>query len=607
MGNSARLSPRPIGPNATRSPPVIRGLFRTKSVDDILAASSSDESRSLHRSLGAVSVTLLGVGAIIGTGIYATIGTATVGDAARPGAGPSLMLSFVITAVVCAFTALCYAEMASMVPVSGSAYTYSYATLGELVAWIIGWDLIIEYGVGNTSVAISWAGYFRSLLQDLGINFPAWLATDFRSANILKLKDPAEYERLFGNAPEIFNQPIIVNILAFAITMAITMLLVRGIRESANFNAVMVVVKVVVLLFFVVIALYYVSPTAMEKNWHPFQPQGWKGTLAGAAVVFFAYIGFDAVSTVAEETKNPGRDMPIGILASLGICAVFYAVIAAVFTGMVPYKDFLNLPASARAEPLTAALRYVAPNSTWPRIIVGIGSVVAQTAVLLVFLLGQPRIFFAMARDGLLPPAFCKLHPKYRTPYIPTILTGVVVGLISMVANIDEVVDLTNIGTLFAFLLVCLAIPLMRRSDPNRLRPFRVPLGPYALPILGAISCLLLMWFLPAASWWRFAGWLALGLAVYASYGYVHSVLGKTQGRPDRTPAGLKFAALGFVAMAVGMFVIPHEKSLTAEFRDVFTVGAAGHTRAVWGVALIATGLAVGIAGSRQGLRGELR
>jgi basic amino acid/polyamine antiporter, APA family len=356
-----------------------------------------------------------------------------------------------------------------------------------------------------------------------------------------------------------------------------------------------------VLVFFVVIALYFVSPSTMQKNWRPFQPMGWGGTLAGAAIVFFAYIGFDAVSTVAEETRNPGRDLPMGILASLAICAVFYAVIAAVFTGMVPFEQFRAMPESDHGEPLTAALRLVTPEK-WPRVIVGIGSVVAQTAVLLVFLMGQPRIFFSMSRDGLLPPMFAKLHPKYRTPYIPTILTGVVVGLISMVASIDEVVDLTNIGTLFAFLLVCLSIPILRSREPNRPRPFRVPLGPYALPILGAVSCVMLMWFLPAASWWRFAGWLALGMSVYGSYGYVHSVLGRGQNRPERTPTGLKVAALGFLAVAVGTFVIPHEFGPRGEHKGAFSAVVAGDTRALWGAGLIGIGLIVGFAGTALGL-----
>jgi APA family basic amino acid/polyamine antiporter len=270
---------------------------------------------------------------------------------------------------------------------------------------------------------------------------------------------------------------------------------------------------------------------------------------------------------------------------------------------MVPFPAFQALPEATRNEPLTAALRYVAPDAKWPRVIVGIGSVVAQTAVLLVFLMGQPRIFFSMARDGLLPGVFAKLHPKYRTPYVPTILTGIVVGLISSVANIDEVVDLTNIGTLFAFVLVCIGIPILRLRDPDRHRPFRVPLGPFFLPVLGAISCVGLMWYLPPASWWRFVGWLILGLSIYASYGFVHSVVGQSQGRPKRTPVGLQIAAVAFLAAAVGMFVIPHETSLLGELNDLRTAGASGHLRALWGVTLITVGLVIGVVASLRGLR----
>ena len=584
---------------------MLRGIFRSKSLDEILASAKNPESQ-LKKTLGPVSVTLLGIGAIIGTGIYATIGTATAGDPGRPGAGPSLMLSFVITAVVCAFTALCYAEFASLVPVSGSAYTYAYATLGELVAWFIGWDLIIEYGIGNVSVAISWAGYFRSLMHDLGIDIPRWLATDFRTAAALRAlpERAAEYARDFGSAPVIFGIPIIFNLLAFLITAAVTVLLVWGIKESARFNSVMVVFKIIVLLFFVGLGLYYVSPKTMAENWKPFQPNGWRGTLSGAAIVFFAYIGFDAVSTVAEETKKPGRDLPIGILASLTICTIFYIMIAAVFSGMIPYKEVVNRPAE-RAESLTMALHYVAPNARVASIIVGAGSVVAQTAVLLVFLLGQPRIFFSMARDGLLPPVFAKLHPRFHTPYVPTILTGVTVGVISSIASIDEVVDLTNIGTLFAFVLVCAGIPILRFRDPHANRVFRVPFGPLLLPCLGAASCIVLMYYLPAASWWRFAGWLMLGLSVYASYGYVHSELGIKLGRPGKTPHVLKIAAIGFLMAAVGTFVIPHEKDLSREMYNAMTVGAAGHERAVWGIGLIASGMLIGLGGAAIGLSGK--
>jgi len=564
---------------------LLRSIFRTKDLDAILAT-AADQGKGLKRSLGALSVTLLGVGAIIGTGIYATIGTATAGDAARPGAGPSLILSFVITAVVCAFTALCYAEMASMVPVSGSAYTYSYATLGELVAWIIGWDLIIEYGVGNVAVAISWANYFRSLMHDLGVDIPFWLASDYRTAAA---------KGVLGKAPHVFGVPVVFNLLAFGITAAITALLVWGIKESARFNAWMVYIKIAVLLFFIGLCFYFVAPATMAHNWVPFQPNGWRGTLAGAAVVFFAYIGFDAVSTVAEETRNPGRDLPVGILASLGICAVFYAVIAAVFTGVVPFAEFAGMDQGDKAEPLTMALHRIAPNARWASAIVGVGSVVAQTAVLLVFLLGQPRIFFSMARDGLLPPIFARLHPRFQTPYVPTILTGLVVGVTASLANIDEMVDLTNIGTLFAFVLVCLSIPILRRRDPDRHRPFRVPLGAWPLPMLGAGSCVALMWFLPATSWWRFVGWLALGLAIYACYGYSRSVLGRESGRPERTPAGLKVAGAGFLTLAVGLVVVPHHADWHSDPR--WPVGL--------GLILLGLALAAGgtIAAARSGAK----
>jgi APA family basic amino acid/polyamine antiporter len=571
---------------------MLKGIFRTKDLDEILSVADRPQA-SLRRSLGPVHVTLLGIGAIIGAGIFATIGTAAAGDAARAGAGPSLMLSFGITAVVCAFTALCYAEMASMVPISGSAYTYAYATLGELIAWIIGWDLILEYAVGNTAVAISWANYFRTLLSGLGIDFPVWLAADYRTAARVdewgKLLDPA----ILDAAPRILGVPIVFNLLAVLIVAAITVILVWGIRESANFNAGMVVVKIIVLTFFVGVALYYVSPPEMAKNWHPFQPNGWNGTLAGAAVVFFAYIGFDAVSTVAEETRNPTRDLPIGIIASLVICTVIYIVVAAVFTGLIPYSELVTKLASEKAEPLVMALDRAAPHQVWATNIVAFGSVVAHTAVLLVFQMGQPRIFFSMARDGLLPAKFASVHPRFRTPHVTTILTGVVVGTIAAVSNIDEMVDLTNIGTLFAFILVCIGIPILRIKDADRRRPFRVPFGPWLLPILGAASCLGLIWYLPQASWWRFVGWLLLGLAVYAGFGYSRSLIGKSLGRPTRTPFCLKAASLGCLLMAAGMFIIPHGAGPSQLVSALFNTAADGHARVLTGFALAAAGLAM--------------
>ena len=500
-----------------------RGLFRVKSLDSILRDAEEPE-HQLKRALGPVQLTLFGIGAIIGAGIFATIGTAAAGDANRPGAGPALMLSFMITAVVCGFTALCYAEFASMVPISGSAYTYSYATLGELIAWIIGWDLIIEYAVGNIAVAISWANYFKTLVAGLhipgiapnGIIIPDWISMDYRTA----AKVPGVYE----NAPHIFGKPIIFNVLAVAIVALITMVLVWGIRESARFNAVMVGFKILVLTFFIVIGFTYVQPA----NWKPFAPMGFAGISAGAAIVFFAYIGFDAVSTVAEETRNPQRNLPIGIIASLIVCTIFYAVVALVFTGLISYPELKAKLATEQAEPLTMALQHVGQvfntDLGWAIGLVAFGSVIAHTAVLLVFQLGQPRIFFSMARDGLLPKVFYKVHPKYRTPHVSTILTGVFVAVFAAVASIDEMVDLTNIGTLFAFILVCAGIIVLRIKDPARPRPFRVP-GGLVIPILGIFSCLYLIYYLPPTSWLRFAAWLNFGFVIYVGYGAVRSRL----------------------------------------------------------------------------------
>ncbi len=576
----------------------MRGLFRTKKLDDILAA-AEEKGRTLKRELGAWNVTLLGVGAIIGAGIFATVGTAAAGDASRLGAGPSLTLSFMITAIVCAFTALCYAEFAAMVPISGSAYTYSYATLGELVAWIIGWDLMLEYAIGNVAVAISWGSYFRRLLESLGIFLPQWLTMDYRTA--------ANVPGVYENAPHIFGVPIVFNVLAVGIVLLVTLVLVWGIRESAKANAVMVLFKVLVLVFFVAIALYFVSPSQMVANWQPFQPNGWKGTFAGAAVVFFAYIGFDAVSTVAEETKNPSRNLPIGIIASLIICTILYALVAAVFTGMLPYDKLTSLIATEKAEPLTAALQNVAPEQQWAQLIVALGSVIANTAVLLVFQLGQPRIFFSMARDGLLPQSFAKVHPKYQTPHVTTIMTGVLVAAFAGVANIDEMVDLTNVGTLFAFILVCIGIPILRLKDPNRPRGFKVPFGPFLLPGLGVISCLFLMLYLPPASWWRLVGWLMFGLAVYCAYGYPRSVVGRGLGRPTRATGPLLLAAFGFTLLAFGLFTIPHNAGPLALISIAGDAAHEGHSRALWGLGLIAVGLLLGTVGALSQRSAEAR
>ncbi|MEW5765871.1 MAG: amino acid permease [Acidobacteriota bacterium] len=486
------------------------GLFRTKDAARLKAEAETNAHR-LKRVLGPMDLVALGIGGVIGAGIFALVGTAAAGDAARPGAGPAIVVSFLITGLCCAFAGLCYAEFASVVPISGSAYTYAYATLGELVAWIIGWDLILEYAVGNVAVAVSWSGYFCELLRGFGLEFPRWLATDLRTA----LHTP----EILAQAPRILGVPIAFNLPAFFIVAFLTTILVLGIRESARFNAVMVGIKLLVLGFFVFVGLAYVRP----ENWHPFAPNGWSGIQAGAAVIFFAYIGFDAVSTAAEECRRPERDLPIGILGSLAVCTVIYIVVAAVLTGMVPW-NLLNT-----AEPLSVAMRGV--QMDWAAGIVAFGSVIAHTAVLLVFQLGQPRIFFSMARDGLLPPAFARVHPRYKTPHVTTLLSGLFVGGTACFASLDEMADLCNIGTLSAFFIVCAGILVLRYRDPLRPRPFRTPFVP-VVPLLGMAACLYLMLGLPLTAWIRFGVWLLAGLALYFAYGFSRSRLRREPAAP---------------------------------------------------------------------------
>jgi APA family basic amino acid/polyamine antiporter len=487
----------------------MRSLFRVKSIDSILAERhAGDRDTELKRVLGPVHLTMLGVGAIVGAGIFALVGTAAAGDEFRKGAGPALMASFLLTGLACSLTALCYAELASVVPISGSAYTYAYATLGELIAWIIGWDLILEYAVGNIAVAVSWSGYFCELLRGFGIEFPRYLATDLRTA----MNTP----EIIAAAPRLIGIPIVFNLPAVAIVSLLTAVLLIGIRESAWFNAVMVAIKLAVLGLFVVVGAFYVRP----ENWTPFAPNGWAGIQAGAAVVFFAFIGFDAVSTTAEECRNPQRDLPIGILGSLLVCTVIYVVVAAVLTGMIPWH-MLNT-----AEPLSVAMRVA--NLPWVAGIVAFGSVVAHTAVLLVFQLGQPRILLSMARDGLLPRGFGRVHPRFKTPYLATIGTGVFVAVGSALASLEEMADLCNIGTLSAFFIVCLGIPVLRRREPHRPRGFRTPWVPW-VPVLGALACIYLMAGLPRIAWIRFAVWLDIGLLCYVLYGRRNSRLQKTE------------------------------------------------------------------------------
>jgi APA family basic amino acid/polyamine antiporter len=506
-------------------------LFARKSVADFEADVATHG--GLKRTLGKWHLTALGVGATIGAGIFATTGTAIVGDAARPGAGPAIIFSFVVTAVACGFAALCYAEFAAMVPISGSAYTYAYASIGEFVAWIIGWDLIIEYAVGNIGVAIGWAGYFRELINHFGLDLPPWLATDYRSAHDAFTAVGAaaagatdattQYiAAAWSTAPHLFGFPIIMNLPAVAVVAVITIILVIGIRESADTNNAMVLLKVGIILFFIAVGIFLIKP----HNWtNPatggFSPNGFAGISAAAAIIFFSYIGFDAVSTAAEETKDPPKDMPFGIIMSLLITTVLYIAISVVMTGMAPWKQL------GTAEPMITALQYASGPPALlnaSRFIIALGAVVAMGSVLLVFQLGQPRIFFSMARDGLLPPVLAKVHPKYKTPYVGTILTGVFVAGFAAFANIAEVVDLTNIGTLFAFVLVSAGVIFLRRIDPERPRPFRVPWVPLT-PLISIVACVYLMVQLPGITWIRFGIWLVVGLVIYFTYGYTHSTL----------------------------------------------------------------------------------
>lgn len=480
-----------------------KSFFRTKKVEDIIK-DSEDSKRRLKRVLGPFDLFMLGIGGIIGAGIFALIGTAAAGDNLRSGAGPALMLSIVLTSIACLFCGLCYAEFASTVPVSGSAYTYAYASLGELIAWIIGWDLLLEYAVGNIAVAVSWSGYFVEFLRTFSVEFPRYLAVDWVTA--------AKHPEISANAPHIFGVPIVFNFPAVFIVVFLTVILTLGVKISSRFNITMVFIKLAVLFFFVVVGLFFINP----ENYKPFAPNGFMGIQSGAAIIFFAFIGFDAVSTAAEETRNPKKDMPIGILGSLGFATLVYLLVTFVLTGMIPSKN-LNT-----AEPLSVAMRVV--NMNWAAGIVAFGSIVAHTAVLLVFQLGQPRIFFSMARDGLLPSSFAKVHPKFKTPYIATIIAGAFVAGGAAISSLEEMADLCNIGTLAAFVIVCLSVLILRYKEPNRKIAFKTPFVPY-VPILGVMFCFYLILGLPKLSYIRFGLWLLLGLLLYLFFGFRKSKL----------------------------------------------------------------------------------
>ncbi len=504
-------------------------LFRTKSIDALIAA-SEDPARRLSKTLGVWSLIALGVGAVIGSGIFTLVGTAAAGETlsyrsilhaplldillhgpdvgstiGRPGAGPGVALSFLLAAVACTFAALCYAELASMIPISGSAYTFAYATLGEIFAWILGWDLILEYAVSNMAVAVGFSAYFKDLAHSvLGLDLPrAWT-------------EPTIQGGTFSGA--IFNLP------ALLVLLVLTWLLARGVKESAGANNTMVAIKVVAILIFVFGAARAVEPS----NWQPFLPNGFSGALTGAAIVFFTYIGFDSVSTAAEECRRPQRDLPIGIIASLAICTVLYVAVAVTLTGIADWRKLGN------AAPVVNALRELGFDGI--RRWVGGGAIVGMLSSLLVFQYGQARVWFAMSRDGLLPKFFSKVHPVHKTPHISTWVAGLVVGIPAGVWDIGTFADLSNIGTLFAFVVVSVGVIVLRRSQPERPRSFRVPLVPW-LPILSILCCLVLAMSLPLETWVRFFVWLGIGLAIYFLFSKKHSQLADPSGEPPAGPA----------------------------------------------------------------------
>ncbi len=497
-----------------------------------------EEKPKLKRQLRAMDLIFFGIGAIVGAGIFSVIGTAAGGDLAhgRLPAGPGVIISFIIAAAISGLSALCYAEMTSMLPISGSAYTYAYASLGEFFAWLIGWNLILEYAVGNTAVAISWGDYLESLLRSIGINLPAFLTNNpgtIKLSTDIMLGTPhlfgvpiltsdhlmnyltkfTQHLEIWWSAPQIFGYPIVFDLLAVLIVAVVTWIIITGIRESSTFNNVMVFIKLLVLGFFVIVGAFFVNP----DNFKPFMPYGWKGVFNAAAIIFFAYIGFDALSTVSEETVEPQKNLPIGIIGSLVATTIIYIIVSLVLIGIVPYSEMSHV-----ADPLALAFEKLGLN--WGALIVSIGALVATTSVLLVFQLGQPRIFMVMARDGLLPPKFAEIHPKYGTPLFASIVTGLIVGIPAAFMDIATVAELTNIGTLFAFLMVSAAVIILRYKNPDVPRGYKVPFFPW-LPILSMLASFWLMLQLPTITWVRFLIWSLAGLIIYFAYSYRHSKL----------------------------------------------------------------------------------
>jgi len=496
-------------------------LFRRRSVADLQAEVLTD--KRLKRALGPVNLTALGIGAVIGAGIFVL-----TGQAAAKYAGPAIVFSFVLAGLACAFAGLCYAEFSAMIPISGSAYTYGYATLGEFVAWIIGWDLILEYLFAASTVAVGWSGYVVSFLKELGIMIPS----AFTSAPYNHVTPP---DAQWWNIWRLFTDGwvstgAVLNVPAMLIVGFITFLLVLGIKESATFNNVIVAIKMSVILTFIAVGVAYIN----RNNWHPFIPPslgpgefGWSGVVRGAGVIFFAYIGFDAVSTAAQEAKNPQRDMPIGILGSLAICTVLYIAVSLVLTGIVSYTQ-LNDPA-----PIAVAINSLGPKVAWLRPIIKIGAIAGLSSVILVMMLGQPRIFYTMSKDGLLPPVFSAVHPKFRTPWIAQILTGAIAMLVAGLFPIGLLGELVSIGTLLAFAIVCAGVFVLRFTDPEIPRPFRTPAFWLVAP-LGVIFCGYLMYGLPPDTWARLIVWMAIGLVIYFTYSRRHSKLERpaSQTRP---------------------------------------------------------------------------
>ena len=493
-------------------------LFITKPLSQLLDESQTDH--GLRRSLSAFNLTTLGIGAVIGAGIFVL-----TGQAAAQYAGPAIVISFMISGLACLFAGLCYAEFASMIPISGSAYTYAYATMGEFVAWIIGWDLILEYLFAASTVSVGWSGYVVSFLKDFGLVIPAQFTAALGSVLVdipqigWKLATPELTKSLADSGIAINSLPHLTGILnlpAMFVVAAITTLLLIGIRESAKFNNFMVVIKVFVILLFIGIGFMFVN----KANWHPFIPKntgewghyGWSGILRGAAVIFFAYIGFDAVSTAAQEAKNPKRDMPIGILGSLGISTLLYILVAIVLTGIVSYT-FLNV-----ADPIAVGVNAMGDGLFWLRPIIKIAAIAGLSSVILVMLMGQPRIFFSMSKDGLLPPVFSKIHPRFKTPYVSTLITGFVALVLAGILPINILGELVSIGTLLAFAIVCIGIIILRVKRPDIERTFKTPFVPL-VPILGAGICILQMLSLPWETWARLIIWMALGFVIYFTYG----------------------------------------------------------------------------------------